>query len=129
MAHTPPHNDSPISALLSALTDALLDDRGSLDQIISRYNVPRRDAESMVGLIRKLSVVLVRVRPSRRFVQQLKLELTGVSQHGVFQRVRFLPPRVQIAAGVALLAGFMLLSRRRLRLSDSTAQEVEVGAV
>lgn len=129
MAHTPPNNDSPISALLSALTDALLDDRGSLDQIISRYNVPRRDAESLVGLIRKLSVVLVRVRPSRRFVQQLKLELTGASQNGVFQRVRFLPPRVQIAAGVALLAGFMLLSRRRLRLSDSTPQEVEVGAV
>ena len=29
-------------------------------------------------------------------------------------RLRYLPPRVQIAAGIALVAGFMLLSRRRM---------------
>jgi hypothetical protein len=36
----------------------------------------------------------------------------------VITRIRYLPPRVQIAAGVALLAGFALLLRRRA-LSDS----------
>jgi hypothetical protein len=38
----------------------------------------------------------------------------GAPAQTVFSRIRSLPPRVQIAAGIALLAGCMLLQRRRM---------------
>jgi hypothetical protein len=57
---------------------------------------------------------LAGVQPSRRFVRRLKQDLVTPEDYNVLTRVRRLPPRVQIAAGIALIAGFMLLSRRRL---------------
>ncbi len=108
-------NHNELENLLSAVTDALLaDDRSNIDSIVSRYAVPRNEVEGLVGLIRKLHVTLVGVQPSRRFVNRLRSDLVGTQAGNIVNRVRYLPPRVQIAAGIALVAGFMLLSRRRL---------------
>ena len=105
----------PMDNMLSALTDALIADDGNVDHIIARYPVSRAEAEQFLQIIRKLHYVLVGVQPSNRFVQRLKRDLMGETQTaGLIGRVRGLPPRVQIGAGVALIAGFMLLSRRRL---------------
>jgi hypothetical protein len=109
MAHEP----SELETLLAAVTEAIIHDEQDLDSIVNRYAVPRGEVEGLVNVIRRLHVVLVGVRPSRRFAQRLRLELMGQQQRGVINRLRYLPPRVQIAGGIVLVAGFMLLSRRR----------------
>jgi hypothetical protein len=110
----PNTDDMQIENLLSAVTDALLAENSNLDAISRQYQVPRSEVDSFVRVINRLHLVLVGVQPSRRFVRRLKQDLIGVPNRNVFSRVRHLPPRVQIAAGIALVAGFMFLSRRRM---------------
>ena len=118
------HND--LENLLSAVTDALLaDERANLDQIVNRYAVPRHDVEGLVGIVRKLHITLVGAQPSRRFVNRLRNDLVGTQRTNIVNRVRYLPPRVQIAAGIALVAGFVLLNRRRL-IDDARHESQEI---
>ena len=118
------HND--LENLLSAVTDALLaDERANLDQIVTRYSVPRQEVEGLVGIVRKLHMTLVGAQPSRRFVSRLRSDLMGTQRTNIVNTVRYLPPRVQIAAGIALVAGFMLLSRRRL-IDDSRRESQDI---
>lgn len=101
--------------LLSAVTDALLaDENADMDIIVAHYSVPRTEVESLMRVIRRLHLALVGAQPSRRFVRRLKNDLVGSSNRDMVARIRYLPPRVQLAAGIALVAGFMLLTRRRL---------------
>lgn len=110
--------------LLDAVTEAILNDEQDLDIIVSRYAVPRAEVEGLINVIKRLHIVLVGVRPSRRFAQRLRQELMGQHQRNVINRLRYLPPRVQIAGGIVLVAGFMLLSRRRYAsLGDDEPQE------
>jgi hypothetical protein len=121
-------NHNELENLLSAVTDALLaDERTSLDHIVNRYSVPRSEVEGLIGIVRKLHVTLVGAQPSRRFVNRLRNDLVGAQRTNIVNRVRYLPPRVQIAAGIALVAGFVLLNRRRL-MEDALheAQEIPV---
>lgn len=103
--------------LLAAVTEAIIHDEQDLDDIVTRYAVPRADVEGLINVIQKLHIVLVGVRPSRRFAQRLRQELMG-QQMNVISRLRYLPPRVQIAAGIVLIGGFMLISRRRFAGDD-----------
>ncbi|MBL8154936.1 MAG: hypothetical protein JNM70_12195 [Anaerolineae bacterium] len=122
-------SDLELQALLSAVTDALLaDDQADLDGIIRQYDVPRTQVDGLVWLIRRLHVTLVGAQPSKRFVRRLKHDLVGTERSSVVARIRYLPPRVQIAAGVALVAGFMLLTYRRL-MDDSRREKQEVPAL
>lgn len=116
--HDSNRGDTPIINLLSALTEAIMADEKDLDAITRQYDIPRRDLEGMVSIIRRLHIVLVGVRPSARFVAQLKTDLMGERRMSMVNRIRYLPPRVQIAAGLAVVAGFMLLARRRLSSED-----------
>ncbi|HEX2908437.1 MAG TPA: hypothetical protein VHO69_16305 [Phototrophicaceae bacterium] len=117
-----------IQDLLSAVTDALLADAANVDMIVAQYAVPRSEVDSFVGIIRRLHVALVGAQPSRRFVRRLKNDLIGVSNQNVVSRIRYLPARVQIAAGIALVAGFMLFTRR-LMVDDIKTEKKEVPAV
>ncbi len=110
-------DSSALQNLLNAVTEAILNDEQDLDAIVDRYDVPRADVEGLIKLISRLHVVLVGVRPSRRFAQRLRQDLMG-QQMNVITRLRYLPPRVQITAGIALIAGFMLISRRRYAGDD-----------
>lgn len=124
MAH-----DLELQNLFSAVTDALLADKsGDIDRIIGRYAVPRAEVDSLIGVIQRLHVMLVGAQPSRRFVHRLKTDLIGTPERNVVARIRYLPPRVQIAAGIALVAGFMLLSRRRM-LDEMHGEQQEVPAL
>ncbi len=115
--------------LFAAVTDALLaDPNADLDTIIAQYAVPRANVDSLLGVIRRLHLTLVGAQPSRRFVRRLKNDLMGDAQRGVMTRIRYLPARVQIAAGIALVAGFMLLTRRHL-LDDVKHDKKEAPAV
>lgn len=111
-------SDRQLENLLAAVTDALLGEEANVDVIIGQYNLPRSQFESAVTLIRRLHLALVGVQPSRKFVRRLKVDLIGQQGNPIVNRIRYLPPRVQIAAGVFLLAGFMIFTRRRL-LSDT----------
>jgi len=118
---------SELQNLLSAVTEAIINDEQDLDVIISRYSVPRADVEGLMNVIKHLHILLIGVRPSRRFAQRLRQDLMGQQQRNVINRLRYLPPRVQIAGGIVLVAGFMLLSRRRFASDDtSDTQEVPV---
>lgn len=122
-------NNLELENLLSAVTEALLaDNHSDIDTIVSRYSVPRGEVEGLIGIIRHLHITLVGSQPSRRFVGRLKHDLVG-SRYNVVSRIRYLPPRVQIAAGIALVAGFILLNRRRMieeAARETQAQEVPV---
>lgn len=120
-------SDLEIQNLLSAVTDALLAEEGhDIDSIVGRYAVPRKEVDSLIGVIRRLHFTMVGVQPSKRFVGRLKHDLVG-NRYNVVSQIRYLPPRVQIAAGIALVAGFMLLTRRRMmEETRREAQEVPV---
>ena len=64
-------------------------------------------------LIDTLYHTLTPVDPSPQFVRRLRQDLMGTDTSNVLVKVRRLPPRVQIAAGLALMAGVFILSRRR----------------
>jgi hypothetical protein len=112
--------------LLSAVTDAMLaEEHADIETVIGRYAVPRAEVEGLIGIIRRLHITLVGAQPSQRFVQRLQHDLIGSHRAGVVARIRHLPPRVQIAAGVALVAGFMLLTRRRM-MEEARREKQEV---
>ena len=117
--------DARIQELLLVVTDSLLADEHDVDSILRYYNVPRSQVSSLLYVIERLREALTVVKPNRRFVQRLKVDLVGEPEPTVFNRIRYLPPRVQIAAGVALLAGVMFVARRRFTVdtSDGVAAE------
>jgi hypothetical protein len=59
-------------------------------------------------------------------VRRLHQDLIGGESSNVLVRVRKLPPRVQLAAGLALMAGFVFLSRRRAHHETVDEQPQEV---
>lgn len=117
-----------IHDLLTAVTDAMLAENGDIDAALRRYGAARADVEQFIHLINRLHVSLAGVEPSQRFVRRLRQELIGSDDRSVLTRVRHLPVRVQVAAGIALVAGFMILSRRRL-ISDAAQETQEAPAV
>ena len=118
--------DHHMQNLLAAVTEALMaDDGDDLDTIVSQYAVPRTEVEGFISIIQRLHHTLVGAAPSRRFVGRLKRDLIGNHRQGVVARIRYLPPRVQIAAGAALVAGFMLLTWRRM-MDDTRREEQEM---
>ncbi len=119
---TTDHTD--MQHLLTAVTDALLADQTDLSRIISGYDVPQDQVTAFIHLIERLHHSLAGVQPSKRFVRRLKQDLIVNKENNVLARVRHLPPRVQIAAGIALVAGFMLFSRHRL-ISDARQETQE----
>ncbi len=108
------NSENQIQDLLSAVTDALLAGDKNVDAIINRYQVSRAQVDNLVTIIRRLHVTLVGAQPSQQFVSHLKQDLMGAREQTVLARVRGLPARVQIAAIIAVLAGFMLFQRRRM---------------
>lgn len=111
--HTSQPDDARTESFLAALTDALLAGGADTDALADRYAVPRAQAAVHARLIAGLQAALVPVHPSRRFVRGLRQDLIGPEDSGVVASVRSLPPRVRLAAGLALLAGFALLILRR----------------
>ncbi|HLV35496.1 MAG TPA: hypothetical protein VKY59_10300 [Spirillospora sp.] len=119
-------SDVQIQNLLTDLTSALLEGNGDLDALLAQYHVDDHDVQSLVELIGELNNTILPVEPSARFVRRLHQELIGMETGNVLVRVRRLPPRVQLAAGIALVAGFVILSRRRA--SSETRQEKQEHA-
>jgi hypothetical protein len=122
---TNPLSDVQLQNHLAAITDALFAGRDDIDTLIAKYDANSAELQQYARLINQLDQVFVPVQPSPRFVRRLGQDLSGADTSNMLVRVRRLPPRVQIAAGIALLAGFVLLSRRRPG-SERRAEQHEV---
>lgn len=98
---------------VSALTDAVVQGRGSVDQIVGRYDMHDEDVMMWLPLIEDLNQTLVEVQPSERYRRQLRKELLTGQPVNVGLRLRRLPARVQLAAVLTLIGGFLLIARNR----------------
>ena len=124
----PELSDVQLQNLLAAVTDALLEDDSTLDELIAQHQVTSVSAQGLLRLVHRLYQVFIPVQPSPRFVRRLRHDLIGHETGNVLVRVRRLPPRVQIAAGLALVAGFVILSRRRPGTAALEAEPQETAA-
>jgi hypothetical protein len=124
-------SEAKLQELLTAVTDALLSEERDAESVIAHYEVSRAEVDPLLALIRRLRTLFVRVQPSRRYINRLRADLRGTPQPDVITRIRFLPARVHIAAGVALVAGFALLLGRRaawLARQQSSSEVAEASA-
>ena len=121
------HSDVQIQNLLTSITDALLTGQTDMDQLEELQRDSSNDIKSLLHIIDQLEHVFISVQPSPHFVKRLRADLTGMDNSNMLIRVRRLPPRVQIAAGLALVAGFVILSRRRT--NSDPVQEVQEAAI
>lgn len=102
-------------------TEAVIIGKTDISPWVKKYALNDGETEQFIRLVKWLYSALVPVKPSRRFSHRLKQDLMGMPQkQNMAERIRHLPPRVQIAAGVALFAGVMLLARRRVNLPSLT---------
>jgi hypothetical protein len=116
--------DVELQNFLADLTEAMLVDP-NLTEALAQYD--ERDVRQWSWLVIRLRQSLTPVQPSPRFVRQLRADLMGNRQRNMLVRVRRLPPRVQIAAGIALVAGFMILSRRRVQTTSAPSEAQETA--
>lgn len=114
MSHTE-NTPPPMADFLEAITQAMLVER---DQDAHTHaerlgGDKRNEARQLVMLVTRLRDTLIEQTPEEVFRRKLKEDLIGMD-YSVITRLRYLPARVQIAAGITLLAGgAMLLTRRR----------------
>ena len=94
--------------LLDEVTDALLNGNTDIDSILTKED---EKAAPFMALIDGLQNALFVREPSDTFVKSLKRELVGKDSSVLDQ---FVPAQVQIAAGMAVVAGFALIARRRI---------------
>lgn len=124
-------SDTKMQELLSTLTDAIIAEDTNLDAIVDFYDdVPRKEANGLLHIIRRLHKAFVLVQPSPAFSRRLKQDLIGVPRKNLIWRWRSLPARVQLAAGFALLGGFALILGRRFSFLETLREgDVEEATV
>lgn len=118
-------DDQNFDDLLDAMTQAMLTEQGDVETILEHYPAKSSQAKGLMPLIRNMCNVLSTQDPSEQFMHDLKRDLMGQS-NGVGARLRGLPARVQLAAGGAVVAGFMFISWRRFLPTAQDAQDVPV---
>lgn len=102
-------NPTPMDDFLTAATDAVLRGERDIESLARRYGVSRADCEAILPLIRQLRTVHHAERPSDQFRRKLHRDLMGAPEYTLVERVRSLPPRVQLAAGAAVSITAILL--------------------
>lgn len=119
-------SDVQLQNLLAILTDELLTAESDVHTLAQRHQISSDEMRGLLELIAQMNGAFVPVQPSERFVRRLHQDLIGGESSNVLVRVRKLPPRVQLAAGLALMAGFVFLSRRRAHHETVDEQPQEV---
>jgi hypothetical protein len=109
--------DTQLEKLYNAITDAINNEASDdeINRLIESFQVPHsREVDSIVAIIERLHTALIGVQPAPRFVRELRRDLLATYEQQLVQRIRSLPARVQIAALIVMVGGFlMLLTRRR----------------
>jgi len=106
-------HDVRIKYFLSEATDDFFAGKLDVETLAHSHDLSLAEADQLVEMIEQLEFTFdVDIQPDADFKQQLHNDLIG-KQLSLFERVRNLPPRLQIAAGIALIAAMALLGRRR----------------
>lgn len=100
---------TPMEDMLSAMTDAVLRGERDVNRIARRYDVPQAEADQLIPMIYALRDTHRSQRPSPHFTRKLYRDLMGAPEYSLVERVRYLPPRVQLTAGVAVSITAVLL--------------------
>jgi hypothetical protein len=115
------HVERQVQGFLMAYADALVSEKPDLDQLLRQYdNVVRSQVEGLLTLTERISRSLTQVAPSEQFVVQLRhdlIEASSPDRVSLWGRIRSLPPRTQIAAGLGgatLTAGVVLIASRSM---------------
>jgi hypothetical protein len=111
--------DAQIRDLLLAHADALVSGTLDLNRLLAKHRqVPLSQVEDLFALAEQIQRTLVQVTPSEQFVARLHQELLApeeVAARSWWGRLRGLPPRTQLAAGIGgatLTAGVVILASR-----------------
>jgi hypothetical protein len=114
------HSQHQLRDLLMAHADALVSGTLDRDRLRAQYDmVDQQQVEGLLALAERLSQSLIEIVPSEQFVAQLRRQLAdapGLAYHrSLWGRIRALPPRTQIVAGIGgatLTAGVVILASR-----------------
>ncbi len=106
--------------LLMAHADALVSGTLDVDRLLDQYDwLVTSQVKSLLALADQLNRSLVEVNPSEQFLNQLRVQLLDEAYElhdpGLWRRIRQLPPRTQLAAGIGgatLTAGIVLIASR-----------------
>jgi hypothetical protein len=115
-------SDVKMQNLVNEVTDALLAGE-NLDTVRRKHDVARGDADDLINLIERINQSMQKVEPSAQFAKSLKADLMGEQRTGVVGQIRKLPARVQYAAVVAIVGGFLLILRRMFFGEEHVVQE------
>ncbi|MBN2305732.1 MAG: hypothetical protein JXQ72_14715 [Anaerolineae bacterium] len=114
----------PVRELLMAHAEALVTGAFSRDWLATHYGDQLPDqVEELLELAERINQALPEVSPSEDFVANLRYQLCEADISGAFtllDRVRHLPPRTQIAAGIGVggVASVVVLYASRRPLLD-----------
>ncbi len=115
------YTDHQIEDFLMAHADALVSGSPAMDQLLDEYDdMIRSQVEGLFTLTERLRHTLIPVSPSEQFVNRLHHDLMSAASAqplSLWGRIRSLPPRTQIAAGIGgatLTAGVVLLASRSM---------------
>lgn len=106
-------DDKHLREFLYDATDVMLEHPLDARALAYKHHVTLDEATIYIDMVAQLDATLVDVQPSTQFRRQLRTELLGEPQRTALGRLRNMPPRLQWAAGVALLAAMALLGRKR----------------
>jgi hypothetical protein len=113
--------DHQIEDFLMAHADSLVSGSPEFDRLLDQYDdVVQGQVEGLFTLAERISRTLMPVAPSEQFVNRLRHELidsASAEPRSLWGRIRSLPPRTQIAAGIGgatLTAGVVLIASRSM---------------
>lgn len=98
---------------MADLTEQHFDGQLDVPTLATYHDIPIGEASAYAHLVGRIDHTLIDVAPPAQFKKQLRADLVGDEPSGMFTRLRKLPPRLQVAAIIALLAAMALLGRRR----------------
>jgi hypothetical protein len=115
------HREHHLQDFLMAYADALVSGTRDADSVLEQLDEDMRgQIDDLLSLTDQISKVLTEVAPSDEFVARLRYRLTEAgdsANRSLWTRIRRLPPRTQLAAGIGgatLTAGVVLLAARTL---------------
>ncbi len=116
-------SDVQLQNTLDAVTNALQNgDQHDMEAMLADSAIDQNaqnEIQDLVAIIQSLHLALTPVQPRPAFADKLQDDLLERRGMVMVSRVRQVPPRLRLAALLALIAGFLLLVWRRLLGSDS----------
>jgi hypothetical protein len=119
--------DLQIQNLMDSLTNAVLNNENDVATILQQYEGVFDNVGSLLEVIHRLHATLSIQEPSKSFIKHLKRDLFDAESRNR-TRSFVLPGRVQVAAGVAAVAGVALIAARRY-LAEDTSEGAEVSVL